>query len=803
MPPSRGVKKPKEDKSDHRVLANRYRVDKKLGSGNFGTAFLVFDTKANPDKGEEQWKVLKEIPCSDLAPDETVDAMHEAKLLSKLHHPNIVKFYDSFLDGEFFCIITEYCEGGDLDDKITAWKKAGKKFDQNVIMDWFVQLALAVQHMHSRRVLHRDLKTRNIFLKKNMIKIGDFGISRVLMGTTDMASTFTGTPYYMSPEVLKHEGYNSKSDVWSIACILYELCALKHAFEGQSLMGVMYKIVEGKTPEIPSPYDKNIQDILNALLNRDPAKRPSAAEVTKIPFMTRHIEKMKNRMAEYREQREEDARKLSQETQEIAQVMREKTYYEDLQNESLQQRKAVEEMEAEEQEEEDDEMGTIQPGRGPPNPQMVEHDPLKGLTPKEQMLLRKQQKADQEARKLSMHARSNLAENIIRKENLRETMGTKKKPAWQGGRGEASYEVPPWVRDNPQVYMDPAFRGTQPPHAPVIAHYNEAGDPRIEGGEYWEREDMGTVTEVPAKTPSPRYASHEDRPIKPASSPNPYGDAGANSTLTVRNPDSRPITPMKKSINLDDPNIAMAAPPGAPPQPTKKQPIKKQPVKKQTSNSKSSGQPASKPTANNAKPKSASPKKAAKSSSTSPKKPAAKTKSVPLPVSEDERRTPTITKVDRRTSMDELRNQMEMLVSEIPEDVDLAETFYSQHEDFESDSDEPEDVDDYSALMDCMQDALEKTTSDQNATITDDTVGFFSPAVRDKKIQNLRADCEKKFGKESFKTAYAYLKEARFGDMKETVDDTMIMRKLREYVKNVSDCFLIDQLLFLEEQAKF
>ena len=74
---------------------------------------------------------------------------------------------------------------------------------------------------------------RNIFLKNNLIKLGDFGISRILMGTSDMATTFTGTPYYMSPEVLKHDGYNSKSDVWSLACVLYELCTLQHAFQGQ------------------------------------------------------------------------------------------------------------------------------------------------------------------------------------------------------------------------------------------------------------------------------------------------------------------------------------------------------------------------------------------------------------------------------------------------------------------------------------------------------------------------------------------------------------------------------------------
>ena len=74
---------------------------------------------------------------------------------------------------------------------------------------------------------------RNIFLKNNVIKLGDFGISRILKGTSDLATTFTGTPYYMSPEVLKHDGYNAKSDVWSLGVVLYELCTLQHAFQGQ------------------------------------------------------------------------------------------------------------------------------------------------------------------------------------------------------------------------------------------------------------------------------------------------------------------------------------------------------------------------------------------------------------------------------------------------------------------------------------------------------------------------------------------------------------------------------------------
>ncbi|OPL33352.1 serine nek11 threonine-protein kinase, partial [Mytilus galloprovincialis] len=163
------------------VIKNRPR----LGKGNFGTAFLVRDRrlKTRVAEGESDLKVLKEISVGELAPDETVDAVSEAKVLSKLNHPGIVKFHDSFIDGESFCIVTEYCEGGDLDAKINELAKSKKSLEEKTILDWFVQLVLAVHYMHTRRILHRDLKSRNIFLKGNMVKIGDFGISKILMGT--------------------------------------------------------------------------------------------------------------------------------------------------------------------------------------------------------------------------------------------------------------------------------------------------------------------------------------------------------------------------------------------------------------------------------------------------------------------------------------------------------------------------------------------------------------------------------------------------------------------------------------------
>uniref|UniRef100_A0A8C2MD49 Serine/threonine-protein kinase Nek11 n=1 Tax=Cricetulus griseus TaxID=10029 RepID=A0A8C2MD49_CRIGR len=151
------------------LISRRYVLQQKLGSGSFGTVYLVSDKKA---KQGEELKVLKEISVGELKPNETVQAIVEAQLLSKLNHPAIVKFYASFMEQDNFCIITEYCEGRDLDYKIQEYKEAGNIFPENQIVEWFIQLLLGVDYMHERRILHRDLKSKNIFLKNNQLKIG-------------------------------------------------------------------------------------------------------------------------------------------------------------------------------------------------------------------------------------------------------------------------------------------------------------------------------------------------------------------------------------------------------------------------------------------------------------------------------------------------------------------------------------------------------------------------------------------------------------------------------------------------------
>ncbi|XP_053305175.1 serine/threonine-protein kinase Nek11-like [Spea bombifrons] len=262
------------------VVLGRYTVCGKLGSGSFATAYLVTDAR---DDGSH--KVLKRISCGGMRPDSTLPSAREAKLLGSLRHPFIVRFLGSFLEKDDFCIITEYCEGGDLQCLIKEQRNSSRPFPEAHVVEWFIQLLLGVNYLHERLVLHRDLKTKNVFLKDGAVKIGDFGVSRVLALPSDMATSFTGTPHYMSPETFSSSGYNSKSDIWSLGCILYEICSLRYAFEASSWIKLVSLIVEGPSPPLPSRYSPELNEILQRMLKKEPEERPSAGEILKMPYI--------------------------------------------------------------------------------------------------------------------------------------------------------------------------------------------------------------------------------------------------------------------------------------------------------------------------------------------------------------------------------------------------------------------------------------------------------------------------------------------------------------------------------------
>jgi len=137
-----------------------------------------------------------------------------------------------------------------------------------------------MKHVHDRKILHRDLKCQNIFLTKNgIIKLGDFGIARVLSSTRENARTMVGTPYYLSPEIIDNKPYSFKSDIWSLGVVLYELCALKPPFDAASLPQLAMRITKGNYNPIPSQYSRELRSLVGCLLELNPSKRPSVHEI--------------------------------------------------------------------------------------------------------------------------------------------------------------------------------------------------------------------------------------------------------------------------------------------------------------------------------------------------------------------------------------------------------------------------------------------------------------------------------------------------------------------------------------------
>ncbi|CAB3978371.1 serine threonine- kinase Nek1-like isoform X2 [Paramuricea clavata] len=184
----------------------------------------------------------------------------------------------------------DYCDGGDLYQKIN--NQRGVYFTENQVLDWFVQIALAIKHVHDRKILHRDIKTQNIFLTRSgTIKLGDFGIARVLRNTMELARTCIGTPYYLSPEICENRPYNNKSDVWSLGCVLYEMLTLKHAFEAGNMKNLVLKIIRGSYPPVPPRYSADVRLLVARLFKRNPHDRPSINTVLRQPLIKNRINK--------------------------------------------------------------------------------------------------------------------------------------------------------------------------------------------------------------------------------------------------------------------------------------------------------------------------------------------------------------------------------------------------------------------------------------------------------------------------------------------------------------------------------
>jgi NIMA (never in mitosis gene a)-related kinase len=269
------------------ILRKRgYTEIRKIGEGSFGKAILV-------EAADQSRLVCKMIDVSKASAKETQDAVKEGQLLSQFRHPYIVRYKESFIECGWMCIVMDYCQGGELGQKIQETRKARQTLAEEQILRWITQALLALKAIHAKHILHRDLKPGNFFLTKNgNLKMGDFGIAKALGCTIACAKTQIGTPYYLSPEVCKERPYNWASDIWAMGCVLYEMCALKVPFDAPNISALVQKITRGPTPAIPSAYSEFTRQLCAEMLNRDPAARPSADDILQRPRIQAIVRQM-------------------------------------------------------------------------------------------------------------------------------------------------------------------------------------------------------------------------------------------------------------------------------------------------------------------------------------------------------------------------------------------------------------------------------------------------------------------------------------------------------------------------------
>uniref|UniRef100_A0A8C7DMJ9 non-specific serine/threonine protein kinase n=1 Tax=Oncorhynchus kisutch TaxID=8019 RepID=A0A8C7DMJ9_ONCKI len=263
-----------------------------LGRGAFGEATLYRRTEDN------SLVVWKEVDLNCLSDKERKDVTNEISILSILQHNNIIAYFNHFMDKDTLLIELEYCNGGNLYDKINQQK--GKLFTEEVVIWYLYQVASAVAHIHKAGILHRDIKTLNIFLTKtNLIKLGDYGLAKKLDSQFAMAETCVGTPYYMSPELCQGVKYNFKSDIWAMGCVIFEVLTLTRTFDATNPLNLCVKIVQGNwTMEVNSDvYSSALIKLVYECLDQDPEKRPTAEEILDQPIISCRKQELEDRVA--------------------------------------------------------------------------------------------------------------------------------------------------------------------------------------------------------------------------------------------------------------------------------------------------------------------------------------------------------------------------------------------------------------------------------------------------------------------------------------------------------------------------
>jgi NIMA (never in mitosis gene a)-related kinase len=268
---------------------NDFKIISKLGEGAYSTVYKVKRIVDN------NIYALKKVKLLNLSEKEKQNSLNEVRLLASINSNYVISYKEAFFDEKdsTLGIVMEFADRGDLYQKIVEHKKSAMFFEETDIWRIFIQLVKGLKALHDLKILHRDLKSANVFLLSDgTAKLGDLNVSKVVR--RGLGYTQTGTPYYASPEVWKDQPYDNKSDIWSLGCVLYEMITLRPPFRAQNMEGLYNKVIKGQFNRIPDRFSNELFEIVKLLIQINTDSRPSCDEILKHPIIQKRIEYFKS-----------------------------------------------------------------------------------------------------------------------------------------------------------------------------------------------------------------------------------------------------------------------------------------------------------------------------------------------------------------------------------------------------------------------------------------------------------------------------------------------------------------------------
>jgi len=257
--------------------ASQFVFGEKLGEGSFGAVYRASHKTAGIDFA------IKTIPIQEN--DELGDIEHEIEILKKCSSPNIVSYYGCFRNGREFWILMDYCAYGSLRDLMDHLEQP---LEERVIAHVCMGSLAGLAYLHSKNIIHRDIKAANILIDGNGTpKLADFGVSRQMTNTWAKTMSLVGTPLWMAPEVAKMQSYSFSADIWSMGITAMELAEFYPPYADVSPMRALILITRNPPPKLSGNFTSQFNDFVSQCLNKDPDSRPDAMTLIKHPFISK------------------------------------------------------------------------------------------------------------------------------------------------------------------------------------------------------------------------------------------------------------------------------------------------------------------------------------------------------------------------------------------------------------------------------------------------------------------------------------------------------------------------------------